>query len=853
MPRANPLRASVNGGEFSPRLHARSDFSKYPNGLETCLNIIPLPEGGALRRAGSRYVAELKSSAVRGRLKPFRYSDTQAYMAELGDRVIRFFRHQAMIVVADTDAAIANGTFTSNITDWDDRSTGLGSVAHDATNGRLSLIPGGTGATDIGWAEQDVAIGASFRSTEHVLKFQVIGAPSDRVELRIGSASTGSQIIADKLYEVGYHCVAFNPATAATVYIQFRNRGSFRNKTVQIDNVSLIDNAGVEVASPYPQADLPTIEGPQSADVLYLFHGSYPTHKLQRYGHTSWSLPEVAWQDGPWLDENLTATTLTFSASTGLGVTVTASSTEGVNDGQGFLTTDIGRLIRLTDGTSINWGWGVIVGWTSTTVVTVDVRRSVIVTTAQTKWRLGAWSGTTGYPRAGSIFEQRTFAAGTTRQPQTFWASNTGDFEVFSPDSPNASNVWNGTVQDDDGLDYTLSADDGQTIRWLSPGEDTLVIGTQSGEWVPASTGAVLTPSDIAVRQQTTHGSAQVQPVRVGSVVLFLQRAGRKVREFGFAFEVDGYQAPDMTRLAQHITKGGITEMAYAEEPNSLVWAVRADGTLLSMTYRRDEDVVGWARHRLGGAFGSGIAVVESVAVIPGADGAGQVQDSTDRDEVWLIVKRTINGQTKRYIEVLEGDFEGPAKSEYDDEEDWSADMLAAQRDAYYVDSCITYAGAAATTITGLSHLEGQAVRIWADGAVVSDKTVSGGQITLDKAASVVQIGLGYTHRAKTLKMEAGAAAGTAIGKTKAINGLTFVFLNSHTIAFGASVENLEERDFREVGHAMDSAAPLFTGERFFEFSEGWADDPRVIYGSSDPAPFCLLAIAPEVTTVDVR
>ena len=161
-----------------------------------------------------------------------------------------------------------------------------------------------------------------------------------------------------------------------------------------------------------------------------------PVYKLQRYGHTSWSLVQVAWQDGPWLEENETTTTLTFSAATGLGVTVTASAITGINDGEGFKATDVGRLIRLTDGT-LNWGWAIITAWTSTTVVTVDVRRTVVVTTAETKWRLGSWSATTGYPICGTFYEQRLFAANTTEQPQTFWAAQTADFENMAPDSPN--------------------------------------------------------------------------------------------------------------------------------------------------------------------------------------------------------------------------------------------------------------------------------------------------------------------------------------------------------------------------------------------------------------------------------
>lgn len=973
MPRVFPLSPSFNAGELSPRLAARTDFSKFPSGLETCLNLIPLSEGGAMRRAGSRYIAGLKSSSVKGRLKRFQFSTAQAYILELGDSVMRFYRHQGQITVANTDASISNGTFTSNITGWDDRSTGGAGnqISHDSTNGRLTLETSGTAADDIGWAEQDVTTTAT--GTEHVIRFRVIGAPGDKIEFQVGSSSSGSEILSALKLSVGYHSIAFTP-DASPFYVQFRNRGSDQDKDVQIDDVSLIDDSALELTTPWPEADLYTVEGPQSADVLYLFHASYPTYKLERRGHTTWSLVEVAWQDGPWLAENTTTTTLTASAATGLGITVTASSTAGINGGDGFKTTDIGRLVRITDGT-VNWGWGVIVGRTSSTVVTVDVKRTFVVTTAETKWRLGAWSGTTGYPQVGTFYEQRLMSAATTDQPQTFWGSQTGDFENMAPDSPNSDGTtWAGTVEDDDAFDYTISADDVNAIRWLSAGEDTLSIGTTGGEWVPSSEGAVLTPSDITVRRQTTHGSAQVQPVRVDNVVLFAQRAKRKIREFGFSFEVDGYQAFDMTRLAAHLTKGGIVEMAFAEEPDSLVYAVRSDGVLLSMTYRREEDVVGWARHVFGGwfhaaitkvwqvdgdsfteettdansasnadwilfpateavgdyaAFGytepftqmifdyangtagvggavtweywdgsswtalSGVTdgttgftaaaadtlkvtwtkpgnwkkrvlssgkslyyvrarittvyttnpildqgfvsaapVVESVAVIPGANGAGQTQDSSERDEVWVTVKRTINGSTARYIEVLERDFE-----DGDDQED-----------AYYADSLLTYDSTSTTSITGLSHLEGEIVKIWADGAIQADKTVSSGAITLDTAASVVQVGLGYTHRLKTLKPEGGNPAGTAVGKTKRISGIDFVVHNTHTFSFGPDVDNLEMKDFRVVSDPMDASAPLYTGEAYREFEGNWETDTRIVVESDEPAPFMLLALAPRMS-----
>jgi hypothetical protein len=975
MPRVHDFAPAGNAGELSPRLYARTDFSKYPNALEICENIIPLSEGGRMRRPGTRYAAALKSSAVKGRLKSFQFSTTQAYVLELGAAIMRFYRHQAQISVADTDASVTNGTFDSNVTGWDNRSTGGGSIAHDSTNNDMNLVPGGATASDIGWAEQSITTTAT--DVEHVIKFRIVGDAGDRIEFQVGSSSTGEEIFSSVEREVGYHCIAFTP-TASPFYIQFRNVGSNGNKTISIDDVSLIDNAPVEIDTPWGEDDLFTVEGPQSADVLYMFHGDYPTHKLERLGHTTWSLAEVAWQDGPWLPLNDTSTTLQPSATSGVGITITASSTTGINDNQGFLTTDIGRLVRLDNPSSgVAWGWGVITARASTTSVTVDVKEAFGGTTADTRWRLGAWSGTTGYPQTATFFEQRLYVAATNNRPQTFWASQTADFENHKPDDNDD------TPEDDDALDYTLSGDSVNAIRWLSAGEDTLAIGTIGGEWVPSAQGAVLTPLDIAVRRQTTHGSAQIQPVRVGSVVLFVQTARRKLREFGFSFEIDGYSAPDMTRLAQHVTRGGIVEMAYAEEPNSLVYAVRGDGQLLTMTYRRDEDVVGWARHIIGGSYLGGNAVVESVTVIPGADGSGQVQSSESRDEVWIIVKRTINGATVRYVEVFEREFEDgdPQEDAYfsdslitldnpvtitgataakpvvvsaaahgfsdgadvritrvagmaelngnsyrifdvatgsfslaDDAgknvtaatqtnpvqvtipghgyansesiaffnvggmtelngNDYTVSVVDADNITIGVDgtgftaytsggtSHAAVDGSAFTAyaangqvrekvsaITGLDHLEGESARIWADGGVAPSETVSSGGLTLDTEASVIHAGLPYTHKFKTLKIEAGNPAGTAVGKIKRISAVTAVLLNSHVFSYGPDGTNLIEKEFREVSDGMDSATPLFSGEARLQFEGEYTTDARIVMQSDAPAPFTLLALAPEIT-----
>lgn len=841
MPRFNPLLASLNAGEFSPRMVGRIDFTKYTAAGEVYLNGLPLAQGPFARRASTRYIATQKTSAARGRLIPFEFSTLQAYMIEAGNQYFRFYRNQARIDVADTDAVITNGDFTNNITGWDDLSGAGASIAHSGASDRLSLISDGV---DESKAEQDVAVNASFQSNEHVLKFRVIAAPGDAIFFQVGTTTGGAEALAAVELTVGWHAIAFTPG-ATTFFVQFSHT---IDKTIQIDDVSLIDDNAVEITTPWATADIlaTKLHHSQSADELYLSNADNPTYKLQRRGHSTWSVVQVAWQDGPYFDENITATTLTSAAVTGNTITVTASAVTGINDGAGFQSTDFGRPIRIAHTTN-EPGWAVIISISSTTVVLVDIKRDFNATTATATWQLGAWSGTSGYPATVGFFEQRFVAANNATRPQRTWFSQSADIENMRPDSFVAGAV---AIEADDAFDYTIAADDVNAILWLSSGQQ-LVLGTQGGEWIADSSGPVLTPTDVQIRRQTKHGSLSLQPARVGNAVLFAQRAARKIREFIFTFEIDGYRAPDLTILADHITRTGVEELFYQQEPDSLLWCLRADGVLATLTYKREEDVVGWARQIIGGSFSTGNAVVESVSVIPGTDGAGQTQSSANRDEVWVMVKRTINSATVRYVEVFEEIFEGPIRGDYSSDDAWETAVLAAQVDMYYADSIITYDDVPTTAISGLDHLEGETVKVLADGAIHPDEVVTSGAITLDYEASVVQIGLGYTHRFKPLKLNYGAQAGTAVAKIKRVQRVAMILLDTATFKLGTTDQDADLKDveFRTTGDDMDTAVPLFTGEKIEEFSGTWETDPRIVFEGDAPSAFCLVAVAPDMDT----
>lgn len=1039
MPRATPIQSSLNAGEFSPRMEARTVFSKYPLACATLENMVPLPQGGAMRRPGTVFVTEAKDSAKRIRLLPFQFSTKQAYVIEAGDGYFRFYRNRGRIVAGDTDAAIVNGTFDTdfnapfshvwqvddtpadtafvdetadansaadndwqlfptseaagdyaafgftaafeqirfdyangvagvggvvaweywngaawtaladvtdetagftaaaadNLTvswtvpvdwaaraistsaslfwvrarvttayttnpvmdqgfilrDWLDRSTGTASIAYEAAENRLDLVGA---AASVAGAEQAVAIGVAHQATEHVLRFRVHGAPGDKVAMRIGTTSTGTEITADIDYETGFHTVSFTPNTGL-IYVQFRNEAE---KTLGIDDVSFVVDAPVELTTPYTEAQLAALKFAQSADTLYICHGAHPVYKLLRFSDTAWSLERANFLDGPYLDENPTTTTLTPSAVTGPGITITASATTGINDGKGFLATDVGRPLRIKHG--VVWGYAVITGVTSTTEAIADVRRDFGAATAQEAWRLGEWSGTTGYPLAVSFFEQRLGFAATDIKPQTFWLSQAADIESFEPDSV-PSGGGERQIEDDDALNFTIAADQVNAIRWVSPGAK-LVLGTVGGEWLVSSNGPAITPTDIDVKRQTAFGSADIQPVIMRGRLVFLQRAARKLLEFTFSFELDNFRALDQTLLADHVTKGGITDIAYQQELDSTLWCVRADGQMPTLTFQPDQAVVGWARQIIGGGFVGGNAVAESVAVIPGVN----------QDEIWFVVKRTIGGVTRRYIEYLHAIFETGDDQEsahfadsgltLDDPKTITgasqtnpatvtapghgfADgdgvritnvvgMTALNGNSYTVANAgantfdlldsngvnvdgtgfAAYASGGAarkkvTAVSGLDHLEGETVAILADGAVHPKKTVSAGLVTLDYPASRVTAGLPYTHKYKSLKWEAGSATGTAQGQIKRIDGVTLVLLDSASVLVGPSEDRLKPVSFRESDDLMDAAVPLFTGEKFVEFDGDYETDTRVHIQGDHPAPFFLLAVAPSMKT----
>jgi hypothetical protein len=355
----------------------------------------------------------------------------------------------------------------------------------------------------------------------------------------------------------------------------------------------------------------------------------------------------------------------------------------------------------------------------STTSAVGTVLTTLGSTDATHKWSEGSWSNYRGWPQTVTFFEDRLCFGGNTSQPDTIWGSVTSDYDSFAEGA-----------EDDDALNFTLSSRQVNVIEWLV-GKDKIIIGTSGAEWtLEGGADEPLTSSNVIAKQHSTYGSAGVQGTLANESVLFFQRGAEKMRELAYNWELDSYVAPDMTILSNFITDGGITDTAFQKTPDSILWCIRDDGEMPVFSYERKENITAWSR--LVTEDGTSDSDFESVARISGSP----------EDEVWAIVKRTVNSSTVRYIEQFQ-------------DRDFGSDA----DDAYYVDCGATYDSTSASTMTGLTHLVGETVSVLADGVVFDDAVVSGtGTLTLKTggtttSASTVQMGLPYEVHLQTMPL----------------------------------------------------------------------------------------------------
>jgi|GEM_PF-944537 len=936
MVRASPLKNDFSGGEFAPIAESRVDFQRHPSGCRVLENFLPLVVGAAVRRPGTSFIASTRHPDKESVLIPFQYSTEQAYVLEFGDLYVRFYRNDGPLL--ESTKTITGATAANPVV--------ITANSHGYNDGDDVEISGIAGMTELNGR-----------------RFRVANKAANTFEL--------TDMHGNDIDGTGYTAYS-SGGTSSRVYT---------------------------LTTTYQEQDLTGLKYAQKADVLYVTHTEYVPRKLERWGATNWTLAIVDFEDGPYLPTNTSQATLAKSATSGAGITISSSTSKTVtgaaNNGSGairitssahgwktgdrvdiagvtgtteangtwtvirvnantfdlagstfanayvangtitphiFEATDVGRLIRIQD--SSTWGYAKITAYGSAVSVTADVLSAFGATTAVTTWRLGLYSTGGGYPSCVTFFEGRLFFGGCPLAPTRVDGSMSQAYENFAPSSTAS------VVSDDNAVSYSLDSGDVNNVLWLKDDEKGLLAGTKGGEWLirASSQSVALTPTNVNAKRATTYGSYEnAQPVRTGKDVLFVQRKRQKLRNMNYTYEIDGFDAGDLTLLSPHIGQKLFGQMAFQSEPEGWVWCTRADGQMPTLMYERGESKIGWARQLFGGFQDEDQirhSKAESVCVVPDPNDA--------RDEVWFIVNRHIDGQTERYVELLAAPWETGDDQEqafyldsalifdgstaatqtltpgagatvkgttgvtftaggsvfvsgdvgrditlryffyYDPGSDTAADQgdpenpespgewrTARARITGYTSGTEVTATINAkwpsldvmpaagwrlssSTLTNLWHLEGQTLRINAEGATHPDVVVSNGRAVLTRPVSYAVAGLAYRSRLWTLRIEGGSQDGTSQGKKKRFNEVIVRVVQSLGGKIGADFQSLTEMSYRDSNVPLGQAPRIGDGDRTISpWAKGWETSGRIAIETSSPFPLTIAAIMPQLTTTD--
>ena len=445
-----------------------------------------------------------------------------------------------------------------------------------------------------------------------------------------------------------------------------------------------------------------------------------------------------------------------------------------------------------------------ITGYTSATVVTGTVKVRVGSTDATYEWAEGAWSDVNGWPSAmPTFYEDRLVTGGTDEQPQTSWLTETADYDDYEVHSP---------ILDSDPITATLNARQVNKIKAFVALNHLLAF-TGGSIWKICAgyNSDVLSPSSIQQKPQEYRGISDVDPLIVGETCLYVQEHGCKVRDLAYTYEVDGYRGNDLSVMATHLFDGyEIVDWDYQAIPDSIVWCARDDGVLLGLTYMREHEVWGWHKHVT--STSAGDSEVESVCCIGG----------DDSDEVWMVVKRTVDSSTVRYIERM------------------LPRVTSALEDCWYVDAGKEYTSNGSATVTGLSHLEGESVCGIADGVVFTGNTVSSGSITLGASADHIIVGLPIEYPdLETLDLELGLKNGSSQGSKMRVSRVFIRVLNTAGGTVGPDSSNLTE--------TLCDTDELTTDVQEVMLQSDYSTDGRVFIRQTYPLPITILSIVPGV------
>jgi hypothetical protein len=873
--RATTNLLALNRGLMSRLGRARIDLKRTALAAQQMTNWIPRVLGPMSLRPGFEYIGSSASNS-KARLLPFVFASDDTALLELTDGLLRVWVNDALVSRATVATAIINGAFDTDLTGWTD-SDESGAASTWAFGGSMALLGTGTNAA---MRDQEVTVAVGDQGVAHGLRIVVNRGP---VTLRIGSSSGGEQYVSARTLRTGTHSFSITPT--GNFWIRLSND---KLHTSYVDSIA-IEGAGVmTLETPWTENDLPEIRYSQSADVVFLAHGSYQQRRIERYDDGSWSIVLYEADAGPFRLMNTTAITITPSALSG-DVTLTASkpifSVEHV--GALFRLSSTGQTVQKTITGAAQWSdpiavtgiggerrisiiitgtwsatislqysvaapgaWVTAESWTSNqsrtysddldgeiiyyrigstayasgtanatlsiasgsltgtaritnyssaTSVTARVLDSFGQTTATADWWEGAWSDKRGWPSAVGIYEGRMWWFGKAN----CWASVSDAYDDFDDN----------TEGDSGPISRSIGEGPVDKINWTLPMQ-RLLIGTDGAELSVRSSSfdEPITPTNFSIKYTSTQGSSRVAAARVDSLGFFVQRSGQRVYMLGYELAQSEYVNEDVTALVPDLNEVGITYLTCQRQPDTRIHAVRADGKVAMMVFEKLEDVRAWCLIETDGE-------IEDACVLPGAG----------EDDVYYVVKRTVNDVTVRYIE------------KWAQESQCRGGLLNLQADSFLI-----YDDEPTSAFGGLEHLEGKTVCIWGDGKDMGTDVVTDGSVSIASAVAQAVIGLVYEGRFQSMKQALAESLIQPLNERARISNLGLVLADTHYqgLEFGPDFDTMDGLPLveNEQASAADTVWESYD-EDFVEFPGEWTTDARICLKATAPRPCTVLAV----------
>lgn len=675
-------------------------------------------------------------------------------------------------------------------------------------------------------------------------------------------------------------------------YIRFHTKGG-----------TIIDDEGliVEVATEFTADDLDNLDFAQSNDFLYIASGRLPLKVLKRYSHTNWVLEDVELIDGPYQDENIDKSITVKASATAVGGATTLTASKDL-----FTADMVGLPIRLRKvavGSSSTdaIGWATITEYVDAKTVKGLVEEQFFDTEATYAWRLGEFSAERGYPKKVTLYKGRLCLASTDKMPNTIWLSKSDSYHDFGP-----TNLLDNEVVDDSSITLTMAASETNQIQWMTAMRQ-LFIGTLGAEFRIGVANETLTPTNASSEEVSQYGSTTTKPFKYANELIYIQQAGRKVRTMYYDLSTDAYNSTNLSLFGEHLTFSGIAGLTQQIEPYSTLWLWLNNGNLRTITYQKDQEVVAWGRQTLGGSrvsvlsgctipyaeenrdqtwllverwingqFVQYIEVVEKIFDDQVTQEQGYFVDcggtydnpvaieNIEAFEDITIFKSTNHGlETGMKIRISDID---PASSENSVQHDYSffnesshfitvldenrfcigldtrdwLPYISWQHGVYrvYVDSIVQ----------GLDHLEGETVWAVVDGAISPKRKVVNGSIQLDSPGTIVHVGLPYTSRYKSIRLDVALGQNNALASKQRIHHLYVKTHRTNYFLYGSNSATELMPARRYTIDSMDEAPRLRSELLEIPFEADWTREPYITIESNLPLPLCILSITTQMS-----